>query len=133
MLMEDFNADEQGNMADEDRARYQENVQRLPIFNLTADQLTGQSVATESGKIVGKIDLIGVRGDTVVAVLGVGGFLGFGKTDIAIPVEQFIFRENVIIVPGVTEERLESMPEFNEAEVRVLDPGMRLSDHIGLD
>ena len=120
VLMEDFNADEQGNMAEEDRARYQENVQRLPIFNLTAEELTGRSVATETGEDVGEIDFIGVRGDTVVAIIGVGGFLGMGENEVAIPVEKLIMREDEVIVPGVTEERLESMPEFNEAEVEIL-------------
>ncbi len=133
VLMEDFNADEQGNMAEEDRTRYQENVQRLPIFNLTAEELTGRSVATETGEDVGEIDFIGVRGDTVVAIIGVGGFLGMGENEVAIPVEKLIMREDEVIVPGVTEERLESMPEFNEAEVEILDPGMRLAESIGLD
>ena len=133
VLMEDFNADEQGKMADEDRKRYQEDVQRLPIFNLTAEELTGRSVATETGEDVGEIDFIGVRGDTVVAIIGVGGFLGMGENEVAIPVEKLILREDEVIVPGVTEERLESMPEFNEAEVQILDPGMRLAESIGLD
>ncbi|UWR33995.1 PRC-barrel domain-containing protein [Sulfitobacter sp. W027] len=133
VLMEDFNADEQGNMEEEDRARYQENVQRLPIFNLTAEELTGRSVATETGEDVGEIDFIGVRGDTIVAIIGVGGFLGMGENEVAIPVEKLILREDEVIVPGVTEERLESMPEFNESEVRLLDPGMRLAESIGLD
>ena len=133
VLMEDFNADEQGNMADEDRARYQENVQRLPIFNLTAEELTGRSVATETGEDVGEIDFIGIRGDTIVAIVGVGGFLGMGENEVAIPVEQLILREDEVIVPGVTEERLESMPEFNEAEVRILEPGIRLAEELGLD
>ena len=133
VLMEDFNADEQGKMADEDRKRHQEDVQRLPIFNLTAEELTGRSVATETGEDVGEIDFIGVRGDTVVAIIGVGGFLGMGENEVAIPVEKLILREDEVIVPGVTEERLESMPEFNEAEVQILDPGMRLAESIGLD
>jgi len=133
VLMEDFNADAQGNMSDEDRKRYQEDVQRLPIFNLTAEELTGRSVATETGEDVGEIDFIGVRGDTIVAIIGVGGFLGMGENEVAIPVEKLILREDEVIVPGVTEERLESMPEFNEAEVRILEPGIRLAEELGLD
>jgi sporulation protein YlmC with PRC-barrel domain len=133
VLMEDFNADEQGNMAAEDRARYRENVQRLPIFNLTAEELTGRSVATETGEDVGEIDLIGVRGDTLVAIIGVGGFLGMGENNVAIPVEKLIMRGNEVIVPGVTEERLERMPDFNESEVRILEPGMRLAEELGLN
>lgn len=133
VLLEDYNADEQGNMADEDRKRYQEDVQRLPIFNLTADELNGRSVATETGEEVGDIDSIGVRGNTIVAIIGVGGFLGMGENNVAIPVEKLILRENEVIVPGVTEERLESMPEFNESEVQILDPSMRLAESIGVD
>jgi len=74
-----------------------------------------------------------VRGDTIVAIIGVGGFLGMGENEVAIPVEKLILREDEVIVPGVTEDRLESMPEFNEAEVRILEPGIRLAEELGLD
>ena len=42
-------------------------------------------------------------------------------------------RDDEVFVGGVSVERLESMPEFNEAEVEILDPGMRLAESIGLD
>ena len=74
-----------------------------------------------------------MRGDTIVAIIGVGGFLGMGENEVAIPVEKLILREDEVIVPGVTEDRLESMPEFNEAEVRILEPGIRLAEELGLD
>lgn len=133
VVMEDFNADEEGRMNEEDHARYQESVQRLPIFNLRVDQLVDRSIATESGEDVGEIDSVGKRGDTIVAIVGVGGFLGMGENEVAIPVEKLILREDEVIVPGVTEERLEAMPEFNESEVVMLNADARLSDEIGLD
>jgi hypothetical protein len=133
VVLEDFNADEEGRMNEEDRARYKQSVEMLPIFNLRAEELVGRSIATETGEDVGEIDFIGKRGDTLVAIVGVGGFLGMGENEVAIPVEKLILHEDEVVVPGVTEERLESLPEFNEAEVALLDPGMRLAEEIGLD
>ncbi|WP_227269853.1 PRC-barrel domain-containing protein [Roseobacter weihaiensis] len=126
VVMEDFNADEAGNMADEDRARYQETVRVLPIFDRTAEDLIGRSITTETGEDVGEVDFIGMRGQTLVAIIGVGGFLGMGENEVAVPVEK-------LILPEFTQSQLENMPEYNENEVRVLDPGLRLAEQLGLD
>jgi hypothetical protein len=133
VVMETFNADEMGNMADADRARYQESVRVLPIFDLNVENLVGRSVATERGETVGDVDYIGVRGQTLVAIIGVGGFLGMGENNVAVPVEKMILRRDELIVPEVTEAQLENMPEYNETEVRILQPGIRLADELGLD
>ncbi|MCR8825967.1 PRC-barrel domain-containing protein [Pseudosulfitobacter koreensis] len=132
VVLEDYNADEQGNMAEADRERYQAEVAVLPIFRLRVEELTGRNVATEMGEDVGEIDAVGMRGDTLVAIVGVGGFLGMGENNVAIPLEKLIMQGNEVIVPGVTEERLEMMPEFNEAEVRVLQPGVVMADELGM-
>ncbi len=133
VVMEDFNADEAGNMPEEDRARYKESVEVLPIFNQNVEDLVGRSVATESGEDVGEVDFIGIRGQTLVAIVGVGGFLGMGENEIAVPLEKLIIRGNELIVPQFTQSQLENMPEFNESEVRILEPGVRLAEEVGLD
>ncbi|WP_299651635.1 PRC-barrel domain-containing protein [uncultured Tateyamaria sp.] len=133
VVMEDFNADAQGNMSDEDRARYQDSVRVLPIFDQKAEDLIGRSVATESGEDVGEVDFIGMRGQTLVAIIGVGGFLGMGENEVAVPLEKLIVRRNELIVPQFTQTQLENMPEYNESEVRILEPGVRLAEELGLD
>ncbi len=133
VVMEDFRADAAGNMTNEDRARYQESVKILPIFNQNAEDLIGRSVATETGEDVGEVDFIGIRGQTLVAIIGVGGFLGMGENEVAIPVEKLIMRRDELILPEFTQSQLENMPEYNEREVRVLDPGVRLAEELGLD
>ncbi|EBA11582.1 PRC-barrel domain-containing protein [Roseobacter sp. CCS2] len=133
VVLEDFNADAQGNMADEDRARYQEAVRMLPIFDQNAEDLIGRSVATETGEDVGEVDFVGMRGQTLVAIVGVGGFLGMGENEVAVPLEKLIVRRNELIVPQVTQTQLENMPEYNESEVRILEPGVRLAEQLGLD
>ncbi|MGR3512112.1 MAG: PRC-barrel domain-containing protein [Paracoccaceae bacterium] len=132
VIMEDFNADAQGNMAEADRTRYNESVATLPVFDRRAEELVGLSVATEGGDEVGEIDNIGRRGDTIVAIIGVGGFLGLGENDIAVPVERLLFRDNLVIVPQVTESELNAMPEYNESEVTMLRSNDRLADAINM-
>jgi hypothetical protein len=133
VVTEEFNADEAGMMGEADLTNYQAKVRDLPLFNMNTDELVGRSVATESGVDVGEIDFIGVRGNTLVAIIGVGGFLGMGENEVAVPLDKLYVRGDEVIVPGVTEDRLKSMPEFNESEVRLLEPGVRLAEEIGLD
>ena len=119
---EDFNADETGRIeAEEDRARYREMATVRPIFKLRGVDLVGRNVVTETGEDVGEIDGVGLRGDTIVMIVGVGGFLGLGENSVALPIDQVALFENQIVVPRVTQEQLENMPEFNENEVRMID------------
>ena len=46
------------------------------------------------------------------AIIGVGGFLGIGKHDVAIPVNQFKADQNRIILPGATKDALKAMRKF---------------------
>jgi hypothetical protein len=132
--IEDFNADEMGNIEDEqDRERYREAAMANPLFERTAGEFLGRNVITEEGEDVGEIDFIGVRGDTLVAIVGVGGFLGMGENDVAIPVNQMVLEDDVIVLPRISEDRLEDMPEYDDRMVRQLDPNLRLSDGIRFD
>ncbi|WP_424968886.1 PRC-barrel domain-containing protein [Dinoroseobacter sp. S375] len=133
VVMEEFGEDGRGVMSEPNRERYRSAVRDLPLFNMTVDDLIGRSVATESGEDVGEVDFIGKRGDKLVAIIGVGGFLGMGENEVAVPVQKLIMRRDELIVPQVTQAQLERMPEFNEAEVDLLDPGVRLAEAIGLD
>jgi len=133
VVMEDFNADEMGNMANEDLARYQKSVSVLPIFDRKVADLTGRRIATETGEDVGEVDFIGMRGQTLVAIVGVGGLLGMGENEIAVPVEKLILRRDELILPEYSQAQLENMPGFNEREVRILEPDARLAEQLGLD
>ncbi|MDF1728826.1 MAG: PRC-barrel domain-containing protein [Sulfitobacter sp.] len=133
VVLADFEEDEAGRMTEENRQRYAETAERAPIFNYRAVDLIGRSVSTQRGEEVGEIDNIGRRGDTLVAIIGVGGFLGMGENNVAVPVSQLIPREDEIIVPQMTENQLENMPEYNENEVRILEPNMRLGDDLDMN
>ena len=78
----------------------------------------GKSVYNEEGKAVGKIDDVIVAPDKAVsyALVGAGGFLGMGKHDVAIPVNQFRVENNKITLPGATKDALKALPKFEYAK-----------------
>ena len=78
----------------------------------------GKSVYNEEGKAVGKIDDVFVAPDKAVsyAIVGAGGFLGMGKHDVAIPVNQFRVENNKITLPGATKDALKALPKFEYAK-----------------
>lgn len=55
-------------------------------------------------------------GSVSVAILDVGGFLGLGTRQVAIPVEQFSQVDPEIVLPGATQVALERLPEFTYSE-----------------
>jgi hypothetical protein len=46
------------------------------------------------------------------AVVGVGGFLGLGKHDVAIPMQQLEIASDGFVLPGGTKDNLKAMPKF---------------------
>jgi hypothetical protein len=50
------------------------------------------------------------------AIIGVGGFLGMGTYDVAIPVDQFQSSNGKIVLPGVTKDTLKAMPPFHYSQ-----------------
>jgi hypothetical protein len=112
---------------EEDRMAYQEGMQKSPFYEVDVARITGVNVISEDGEDVGEIEHIGVRGDTIVAIIAVGGFLGMGEKMVALPIDSLGMRGDQVYLPKLTEDELENMPEFNEAEVQVADDG-RVAD-----
>jgi sporulation protein YlmC with PRC-barrel domain len=46
------------------------------------------------------------------AIIGVGGFLGMGKHDVAIPMEQIKMQDDRFVLAGATKEALKALPAF---------------------
>ena len=66
---------------------------------------------------------IGVIEDIIIApdkkvsygIVGAGGFLGFDRRDVAIPIHQFKLTDGKLLLPGATKEALMQMPPFEYA------------------
>ena len=77
----------------------------------------GQTVYNDKNEKVGKVDDIIIAPDKAVsyAIVGAGGFLGVGKHDVAIPVNQFKAMDGKLVLAGASKGALKAMPEFEYA------------------
>jgi sporulation protein YlmC with PRC-barrel domain len=74
--------------------------QANPMLNMKAGEIAGREVYNTQGKELGKVDMIGRDRATgaLSAVISVGGFLGFGGSKVAIPIEQLAFQNDKLIL-----------------------------------
>ena len=78
------------------------------------DKIMGNSVYNETKEKIGTIDDLIVTRDKSLsyAIIGVGGFLGMGKHDVAIPMSQLKAEQDGFVLPGATKDALKAMPEY---------------------
>ena len=76
--------------------------------------MLGKAVYNDSNQKIGNVDDIIISPDQKVsfAIIGVGGFLGIGKHDVAIPMNHLKTEGDRFILPGATKEALKALPEF---------------------
>jgi sporulation protein YlmC with PRC-barrel domain len=81
--------------------------------------LNGKTVVNDKNEKIGKIDDLiispgkdGNAPSATFAIIGVGGFLGLGKRDVAIPMEQLKLQNKQLTLPGATKDALKAMPPF---------------------
>jgi sporulation protein YlmC with PRC-barrel domain len=81
--------------------------------------LLGKTVVNDKNEKIGKVDdlIISPSKDSNTpaasfAIIGVGGFLGMGKRDVAIPMEQLKIQNKQLALPGATKDTLKAMPPF---------------------
>jgi sporulation protein YlmC with PRC-barrel domain len=77
----------------------------------------GKSVLNDKNERIGSVDDIVIAPDKAVsyAIVGVGGFLGAGRHDVAIPVSQIKLVNDDFVLAGATRDALKSMPRFEYA------------------
>ena len=81
-------------------------------------QVLGQAVYNEQNQRVGTIDDLVIAPDSAVSfvIIGAGGFVGLGRHDVLIPVEQLKQQGNKFILPGATKEAIKALPKFEYAK-----------------
>jgi sporulation protein YlmC with PRC-barrel domain len=92
---------------------------------ISANSYIGQSVYNGNNESIGSInDLIMKKdGGIVAAVVGVGGFLGIGEKNVAVPVEKITVAQNtqdgtVKLTTAETAESLKAAPEFKTLQMQ---------------
>ena len=77
-----------------------------------------KDVYNDSNEKVGKVEDLIIAPDKAVsyAIIGVGGFLGIDRHDVAIPAGQFRLDGSKLVLPGATKEALKALPKFEYAK-----------------
>jgi sporulation protein YlmC with PRC-barrel domain len=81
-------------------------------------QILGKDVYNDSGEKIGEInDLIVAPNRSVsYAIVGVGGFLGMGDHEVAVPVSKLKQQMGKIVLNGATKDALKAAPQFEYAK-----------------
>ena len=88
-----------------------------PLAEIPASELLGQEVVNDQGDTVAEIVDMVKRPDSdeVFAVLSVGGFLGLGEKEVAMPLDRFdVGADQEIVLSNATEEELKNMPDWED-------------------
>jgi hypothetical protein len=91
-------------------------VERDDIINgwSVKRQLLGQDVYNDKDEKIGKIEdiIIGRNRAASYGIVSAGGFLGIGAHDVAIPAGQFQMKNDRLLLPDATKEKIRAMPPF---------------------
>lgn len=81
-------------------------------------QILRQPAYNEQKQRVGTIDDLIIAPDTSVSyvIIGAGGFVGLGKHDVALPVNQLKQEDGKFVLPGATKEAIKALPKFEYAK-----------------
>lgn len=91
---------------------------------ISAKDILNKSVRNNTNEVVGDINDIRLdkSGKIASVIIGVGGFLGLGEKNVALPFEQLSFATNedgnLVVTADLTKESLQAMPEWNSPESR---------------
>ena len=80
--------------------------------------LMGKTIYNEQGQKVGKVEDLIISPDKSVSyiIVGAGGFVGIGRHDVAIAIEQIQDRAGKLIIPGATKDTIKALPSFEYAD-----------------
>jgi hypothetical protein len=95
-----------------------EEMKALALGWSAKKQILGQDVYNDRNEKVGTVEDLIIAPDRAVsyAIVGVGGFLGLDRHDVAIPAGQLKGEGGKLMLPGATKEALRAMPTFEYAK-----------------
>lgn len=79
--------------------------------------LLGKNVYNDAGDKVGKVTdlIIDPARNVSFVIVGAGGFIGIGRHDVAIPVQQIQDNGGKLLLSGASKASIQAMPTFNYA------------------
>jgi sporulation protein YlmC with PRC-barrel domain len=101
----------------------QEEARLVAVGWSAKKNIMGKPVYNDNNERIGTIDdlIISPQKAVSFAIIGVGGFLGVGTHDVAVPMNHIREEGNKLMLPGATREALKAMPEFQYAKMEKRD------------
>lgn len=81
-------------------------------MQLTVGEITGYAIVDSHGKKLGDVDRVVSVNNRLYAVMGSGGFLGFGDKQVAIGLSSLVFSNNALMAPEVPGKQIETLDGF---------------------
>src|SRR5262247_3406580 len=81
-------------------------------------QILGKDVYNDAGDKIGEVNdlIVAPNKSLAYAIIGVGGFLGVGEHQVAVPVSKFKQQMGKIVLPKATKDALKAAPKFEYAK-----------------
>ena len=104
-----------------------------PIYSKRADELDGEEVYGPNGDHIGEIDevVVDTASKRALAVIGVGGLLGIGERNVAIPPSDLQVDQNDRVVANVNKDNLRQMQPYRRGAYKAAEPARPLRDILG--
>lgn len=88
--------------------------------SVSVEELMNKSLIGASGDSIGDVENIVDRGGKTFVVIGVGGLLGIGEKQVAIPLEEITYRDDELFASSLTEEGVKQLAQYTPDSGRVL-------------
>jgi sporulation protein YlmC with PRC-barrel domain len=96
---------------------------------MTVNDMLGTDVIGERGENIGEVDeMVLTNEGEPAAVVGVGGFLGIGEREVAVPLARFTMEGDRLVLDSMTQGQLENMAEFDSRATESLPRERRIDE-----
>jgi sporulation protein YlmC with PRC-barrel domain len=101
-----------------------------PLYSRTPEDVNGMEVIGANGEDIGKIKhvVLGSDRQNVYAVIASGGFLGLGKREFLVPLDELKVVGDTKVQLSFTKDAIESRPEYDSAQYRELESNRAISE-----
>ncbi|WP_447553659.1 PRC-barrel domain-containing protein [Vreelandella sp. EE22] len=102
------------------------------LMSLQISEVEGMTVVNQSGDEIGNVDRIVEHSDSgdLYAVVSIGGFWGFGSTDVALAIQEMALEDDQLVMqtPYGSDEIESATEEYNEDNYSQIDNDMLVGD-----
>lgn len=102
--------------------------------SMQSDEIIGQNLYGPNGEEIGEIEnvVINQQGKQASALIGVGGFLGIGEREVAIPLDEISRGDNNRLTTSMTKDAIGNLPEYQEGgDWAPLGTGRTIGEGVG--